>query len=84
MLFAPDYDVYGSKRGFYIDYKSLPGRIVTNKDELSKAILEEYKGFDREKMKEFRDKYMSDCDGRATDRIFRLLTTTERGEQIEK
>lgn len=83
VLFAPDYDVYGSKRGFYIDYKTLPGRIVTDKDRLSEAILEEYNGFDWEKMKEFRDKYMSGCDGRATDRIFRLLTT-EGGEQIEK
>lgn len=70
VLFAPDYDTYGSRRGFYIDYKTLPGRIVTNKDELAAAVKEEYKNFDREKMRRFKREYMSGCDGQATRRIY--------------
>lgn len=74
VLFAPDYDTYGSKRGFYIDYKSLPGRIVTDKNALAAAITEEYSTFDKERMSCFREKYMSACDGKATERIFKTIT----------
>lgn len=74
ILFAPDYDTYGSKRGFYIDYTSIPGRIVKDKNELTKAIEEEYMNFDKEKMHNFKKEYMSGCDGKSTDRIFSLIT----------
>ena len=74
ILFVPDYDIYGNERGFYIDYTSLPGRIVTDKNELPGAILQEYETFDKEKMRRFRKTYMSACDGNSTDRIFDIIT----------
>lgn len=74
VLFAPDYNTYGSKRGFYIDYKSLPGKIVTDKNELCEAILNCEEEFDRAKMQNFRAQYMSGCDGKSTKRIFDIIT----------
>ena len=81
ILFAPDYDTYGSKRGFYIDYTSLPGRIVTDKNELAAAITEEYSSFDKEKMRRFREEYMSGCDGKATERIFDIITKNKMSDK---
>ena len=79
IFFAPDFEEYVGKRGFYIDYKSLPGEIITNGSgdddgvqELCNAIINAG-SFDDDKMKfkrdEFRNMYMSSCDGKATDRI---------------
>lgn len=79
IFFAPDFKEYVGKRGFYIDYKSLPGEIIANGSgdddgvqELSNAIINAG-SFDDDKMKfkrdEFRNMYMSSCDGKATDRI---------------
>lgn len=76
VLFAPDSASYTKQRGFYIDYYSLPGRIVTDKNELADALIEEYGSFDREKMRRFKERYMSACDGRSTERIFKILTDT--------
>ncbi len=74
ILFAPDYETYGSKRGFYIDYAGLPGRIVTDRAELADAVRRETSEFDAAKIRRFRETYMTDCDGRATDRIFEQIT----------
>lgn len=70
IFFAPDYDAYNANRGFYMDYKTLPGKVLTLNTDLRphvKAVFEydEYKA----QRGEFRDLYMSACDGCATRRI---------------
>lgn len=70
LFFAPDYDEYNVNRGFYLDYKALPGKVLTLNTDLRpnvKLVLEEDEY--RTQRSEFRDMYMSACDGCATRRI---------------
>lgn len=70
IFYAYDYEEYCDWRGFYYNYFELtPGPIVSNQDELLSAIFAAEKGFDIEKIRSFRDKFMGSCDGKATDRI---------------
>lgn len=70
LIFAPDIENYKSERGFYLDFESLPAKIVTKSDKLTiKAVEDAISEFDENKTNEFLDKYMTSCDGRATDRI---------------
>lgn len=73
VLFAPDYKQYEMLRGLYISYESIPGRIVTKGEDLSKQVLEEYGSFNCEKMKDFTKRYMGSCDGNSTVRLLKLL-----------
>lgn len=73
ILFAPDYETYGSKRGFYIDYESIPGRIITDTSLLSQGMEDEYRYFNKAEMQKFKDKYLFGCDGNSTERIFKLV-----------
>ncbi len=70
IFFAPDYDSYNTSRGFYVDYKTLPGKVLTLNTDLRphvRAVFEqdEYVA----QRGQFRDLYMSACDGCATRRI---------------
>lgn len=73
ILFVPDYDDYIKKRGFYINYESIPGRIVKKGEELYRELLNEYSSFNPEKVSQFSNKYMGSCDGNCTERIFNIL-----------
>lgn len=75
MLFlAHDLDNYFDWRGFYYDYKDfVPGPIVTNTDEVIDYIKNIDVKFDKEKVTAFKNKFMSSCDGHATDRIMDLV-----------
>ena len=75
MLFlAHDLDEYYDWRGFYYDYKDfVPGPICMNNNELMNELDKLSHGFDSSKVREFRDKYMSACDGHATDRIMEYV-----------
>lgn len=75
VLFVPDYETYGKHRGFYIEFESLPGSIVTDENELAEKIIYEYEHFDSDRMKAFASLHMSACDGNSTDRIFDLITS---------
>lgn len=70
IFFAPDFDGYSANRGFYLDYKTLPGIVLTLDTDLrphvEKALSDdEYK----EQRAEYRERYMSACDGCATRRV---------------
>lgn len=78
IFFAPDYNKYSSKRGFYLNYDELPGYIIKDnekdeeklKNKLAEAICHVSCDDDmREKRKRYREMYMLQCDGNATDRI---------------
>lgn len=69
LFFAFDLEEYYDERGFYYPYEEfVPGPVVRTMDELM-AAMEEMEQFDENRMKNFRDSYMSGCDGHATERI---------------
>ncbi len=71
LFYAYDLDEYNSDRSFYYSYESfVPGPIVKNSSELANAILSAEENFDKEITAAFRNKYMSACDGKSTQRIF--------------
>ncbi len=75
MIFlAHDLDDYFDWRGFYYDYKDfVPGPIFKTSDEVLEYIKNIENEFDKQKVIDFRDKFMSSCDGHATDRIMKLV-----------
>ncbi len=71
---APDLSEYFDWRGFYYDYQELtPGPVFAHTEELIEYLLHLQERFDRNRVREFREKFMSACDGKATDRILELL-----------
>lgn len=69
LFFAYDLDDYYDERGFYYPYESfVPGPVVRTTEELADAV-EQIDGFDMVKLQEFRQQYMSGCDGHSTERI---------------
>ncbi|WP_044959312.1 CDP-glycerol glycerophosphotransferase family protein [Butyrivibrio sp. WCD2001] len=86
VFFAFDLEKYFDNRGFYYDYEDLaPGPICKTNEELVKAVRELTTSFDdespyRKKIRGFRERFMSACDGHATERIVREFF----GADIEK
>ena len=75
VFFAYDLEEYGDWRGFYYDYDELtPGPVVRTTGEVIQYIRETEKEFDPERIRAFRNKFMSACDGHATDRLIELVT----------
>ncbi|MBQ3897550.1 MAG: CDP-glycerol glycerophosphotransferase family protein, partial [Clostridia bacterium] len=71
IFFAPDLDSYRDNRDFYYNYEDfIPGPIVKNTEELLSALASPP---DLKQVKDFRNKYMSACDGHATERIIKEL-----------
>lgn len=72
IFFAYDLEEYGDWRGFYYDYEELtPGPVVRTTKELLSVIEEDR--FDRERIRAFREKFMSACDGHATERLLTYI-----------
>ncbi|MGI6018583.1 MAG: CDP-glycerol glycerophosphotransferase family protein [Marvinbryantia sp.] len=71
--FVPDYQEYCKNRGFYMDYETLPGAMVESEDDLYAAVVKEAQDYDKEALKKTFEKYMSACDGHATERIMKWL-----------
>lgn len=75
LFYAPDMEDYGVERGFYLDYRSLPGTIVTRQEQLAGEVLRVLSK-DRkedEAVKAFYDAYMSGCDGKVTKRLADMI-----------
>lgn len=73
IFFAPDIEDYQDWRGFYYPYEEMtPGPVCTDAETLMKEISAVFTGFDRKKVREFRERFMCACDGHATDRIMKL------------
>lgn len=74
IFFAPDLDDYFDWRGFYFGYDEfVPGPICKSEDEVLEQLIHLGEYFDKKKVQEFRKKYMSACDGHATERILELV-----------
>ena len=72
IFYAYDLEEYNSGRSFYYEYESfVPGRIAKTTEELIKAI--ELAEKDTPRLDEFREKFMSCCDGKSTERVFNEL-----------
>lgn len=74
IFFAYDLEDYNDWRGFYYDYDELtPGPVVSTTKEIINYIKDVDAQFDAEEVKEFREKFMSACDGHATERILKQI-----------
>ena len=81
MIFlAPDLEEYYDWRGFYYSYQEMaPGPVVKSTEEVIRCLQELEKGFDRQRVRAFRERFMSACDGHATERLIQLI---EDGEMV--
>ena len=71
IFYAYDLDEYENSRSFYYEYRNfVPGNIVTDTDGLIDEIKNIQSGFDKQKIVEFKNKFMSACDGNSAKRIF--------------
>ncbi len=79
MIFlAHDIDEYFDWRGFYYDYDELtPGPVFVNTAQIIDYIVNIDERFDVQVVKDFRKKFMSSCDGHATERIINTAIGTE-------
>lgn len=74
IFFAYDLDEYFDWRGFYYDYDELtPGPIYKTNEEMISYIKDIDTNFDRQQILDFKEKFMSSCDGHATQRIMELV-----------
>ncbi len=70
IFFAYDLDDYFDWRGFYYDYNELaPGLIARTNREMIDYIQHIDTRFDKQAIIDFKNKFMSSCDGHATERI---------------
>lgn len=72
VFFAFDKDEYDDWRGFYYDYDELtPGPVFFENKPMIEYLLHIDDLYDKSEVQEFRRRFMSACDGRATDRIIK-------------
>lgn len=72
IFFAYDLDEYSAMRGFYYNYEEfVPGPIVKTNEELVHEIQSNH--LDKDKIDNFRMKFMHACDGHSTERILKIL-----------
>ena len=75
LFFAYDIDDYNDWRGFYYDYDEMtPGPVVKDTEQVIDYIANVDERFDAGRVTAFREKFMSACDGHATERICSLLS----------
>lgn len=74
IFFAYDLDSYYDQRGFFYDYKDfVPGPIFATNEEIIEYIQNIDAQFNKSKVIDFKNKFMSACDGHATERILNLV-----------
>lgn len=86
MIFlAHDLDTFFDWRGFYYDYYELaPGPVVKNTCEIIDYITNIDEKFDKKQVQDFRQKFMSSCDGNATNRILDTALSDEAKEKYKR
>ena len=75
MIFlAHDLEDFFDWRGFYYDYDELtPGPVVKTTEEVINYISDIDNLYDKQAVKDFRNKFMCSCDGHATERIIETV-----------
>ncbi len=77
LFFAYDLEDYFDVRGFYYDYNTLaPGPVLRTSEEVLDALEHIDTHFDVQQVRAFKKKFMSACDGHATERILQLCGLT--------
>ena len=67
-----DYDTYMDDRGWYVDYKKeMPGPIEKDIYEIMKLIKKEQ--WDKQKVADFKEKYIDDLSENVTEKIIKLV-----------
>lgn len=85
IFYAYDLENYFDWRGFYYPYDELtPGPVIRTNKEMIEYIKNIDETFDREKVIRFRERFMSACDGHATERIMDLVFGKEVLAQNKK
>ena len=78
IYYAYDLEDYFDWRGFYYDYFDMAGGpVFYSTEEIVDYIIHIEEQFDREKLRAFREKFMSACDGQSTERILHSIGLTE-------
>ncbi len=74
IFYSFDLDDYFDWRGFYYDYYELaPGPILSTNLEMIDYIKHIDERFDKQKVIDFKNKFMSSCDGKVTERLIDLV-----------
>ena len=85
IFFAYDLDDYFDWRGFYYNYDELtPGPVVKETEEIIDYIRHLDTRFDQAQVHAFKEKFMSSCDGYATDRIMALVLNSANRSRRNK
>ena len=72
VFFAYDKNEYDDWRGFYYDYEELtPGPVFESNAPMIEHLMHIEERFDKDRVVRFRQRFMSACDGHATERIIR-------------
>lgn len=74
LFYAYDLENYYDWRGFYYPYEEMtPGPVCKTNEEMIDWIKDLDKNFDPTVVEAFRERFMSGCDGHATERILELV-----------
>ena len=73
ILFQPEKESYEQNRGVYFPTSEVPVPLTGDNSTLAQAIIKAEQDYDRAKWIEFSAKYMSACDGYATERIIKRI-----------
>ena len=74
IFFAYDLEEYSQWYGFYYNYKSfVPGPIYSTNEEIIEYIKNIDTQFNKQQVLDFKNKFMSSCDGHSTKRIIDLV-----------
>lgn len=85
IFFAFDLDTYFDWRGFYYDYFEMsPGPVCSTNLEMIDYIKNIDTRFDKQRVKDFRYKFMRSCDGNATKRILEEVVGKDELEKHKK
>ena len=83
IFFAYDLEDYYDWRGFYYPFEELtPGPVCRTNEEMIDYIRHIDERFDREQVSAFRERFMSACDGHATERT--LEAVIEEGKKFNR
>ena len=83
LFFAFDMESYIDERGFYFPIEEMmPGPVCRTTAEIVSAIKEKGAEFDLPKVREFKYRFMSACDGHATARVLKLMDRLSAGETV--
>lgn len=74
IFFAYDIEDYIDKRGMYYDYEEItPGPVCKTNGEMIDYIMHIKERFDKQEIKDFKEKYVGCCDGHSTERTIALI-----------